>query len=88
MKQLHIISFNDPYPPTYGGIIDVYYKIKALSALGIKIHLHCFIDQTPDKIDPEIEEITENVFFIKRKRIHCSIFQEHLSLLPSEILKY
>ncbi|PRB06543.1 hypothetical protein CQ046_00145 [Chryseobacterium sp. MYb7] len=68
MKELHIISFNYPYPPSYGGIIDVYYKIRALSALGIKIHLHCFIDQIPDKIDPEIEEITENVFFYKKKK--------------------
>lgn len=31
-----------PYPPDYGGAIDVFYKIKALSALGIRIKLHCF----------------------------------------------
>jgi hypothetical protein len=68
MKQLHIISFNYPYPPSYGGIIDVYYKIKALSDLGIKIHLHCFTDQIPDKIDPEVKEITENIFFYKKKK--------------------
>ncbi len=68
VKQLHIISFNYPYPPSYGGIIDVYYKIKALSDLGIKIHLHCFIDQIPGKIDVEIKEITENVFFYKKKK--------------------
>ncbi|WP_126652969.1 glycosyltransferase [Chryseobacterium aureum] len=68
MKELHIISFNYPYPPSYGGIIDVYYKIKALSDLGIKIHLHCFIDQIPDKIDPEVKEITENIFFYKKKK--------------------
>lgn len=68
MKQLHIISFNYPYPTSYGGIIDVYYKIKALSDLGIKIHLHCFVDQIPDKIDPEVKEITENVFFYQKKK--------------------
>lgn len=68
MKQLHIISFNYPYPPSYGGIIDVYYKIKALSDLGIKIHLHCFIDRIPSTIDREIKEITENVFFYKKKK--------------------
>jgi hypothetical protein len=68
LKQLHIISFNYPYPPSYGGIIDVYYKIKALSDLGIKIHLHCFVDQIPDKIDPEVKEITENVFFYQKKK--------------------
>ncbi|RLJ31266.1 hypothetical protein CLU97_0679 [Chryseobacterium sp. 7] len=68
MKELHIISFNYPYPPSYGGIIDVYYKIKALSDLRIKIHLHCFIDQIPSMVDPEIKEITENVFFYRKKK--------------------
>ncbi|MDR4955068.1 hypothetical protein REB14_23030 [Chryseobacterium sp. ES2] len=68
MNKFHIISFNYPYPPSYGGIIDVYYKIKALSDLGIKIHLHCFVDQIPDKIDPEVKEITENVSFYQKKK--------------------
>jgi glycosyl transferase family 1 len=31
-----------PYPADYGGVIDVFYKIKTLHELGIKIHLHCF----------------------------------------------
>ena len=26
-KKLHIISFDIPYPPTYGGVIDVFFKI-------------------------------------------------------------
>ncbi|MCK5838529.1 MAG: glycosyltransferase family 1 protein, partial [Bacteroidales bacterium] len=41
-KHLHIISFNVPYPPNYGGVIDVFYKLKALHREGVKIHLHCF----------------------------------------------
>lgn len=68
MKELHLISFNYPYPPSYGGIIDVYYKIKALSDLGIKIHLHCFIDKIPSTIDPEVKEITETIFFYQKKK--------------------
>lgn len=68
MKQLHLISFNYPYPPSYGGIIDVYYKIKALSDIGIKINLHCFVDTIPETVDPEIKSITENVFFYKKKK--------------------
>ncbi|MGK6343418.1 hypothetical protein ACMGDK_14360 [Chryseobacterium sp. DT-3] len=68
MKELHLISFNYPYPPSYGGIIDVYYKIKALSGLGIKIHLHCFADSIPETVDQEIKSITENVFFYKKKK--------------------
>ena len=40
--HLHIISFDVPYPANYGGVIDVFYRIKALVEAGIKVHLHCF----------------------------------------------
>ena len=41
-KYLHIISFDIPYPANYGGVIDVFYKLKSLHKKGIKIILHCF----------------------------------------------
>ena len=41
-KHLHIVCFDVPYPVDYGGIFDLFYKIKILHELGIKIHLHCF----------------------------------------------
>ena len=34
-KYLNIVSLNVPYPPNYGGVIDIYYKIKALKAVGV-----------------------------------------------------
>lgn len=39
---LHIIAFDIPYPPNYGGVIDVFYKLKALYRMRLKIKLHCF----------------------------------------------
>ncbi len=42
MKQLHIVSFDNPYPPNYGGAIDVFYKIKSLYEAGISITLHAY----------------------------------------------
>jgi hypothetical protein len=39
---IHIVSFTIPDPPDYGGAIDVFYKIQALSKAGFKIILHCF----------------------------------------------
>lgn len=39
---MHIVAFDVPFPPNYGGVIDVFYKLKKLSELGVKIHLHCF----------------------------------------------
>ncbi len=41
-NHLHIIAFDVPYPANYGGVIDVFYRIKALSEAGVKVHLHCF----------------------------------------------
>jgi hypothetical protein len=41
-KHLHIVSLDVPYPPDYGGMTDIFFRIKALYAEGVKIHLHCF----------------------------------------------
>ena len=32
---LHLVSFDVPYPPDYGGVIDVYNKIKTLYQVGV-----------------------------------------------------
>lgn len=63
-KHLHIISFNIPYPPNYGGVIDVYYKIKALSEQGVKIHLHCF--EYGRKESKELEKLCYKVSYYRR----------------------
>lgn len=73
-RSLHIISFDNPFPPGYGGVIDVFYKVKALHSIGIKIHLHCFVDEIPADISV-LEKITETVFFYKRKNKVWSHFQ-------------
>ncbi len=41
-KIIHLVSFNIPYPPDYGGVMDVFYKIAALKKQGVGIILHCF----------------------------------------------
>ena len=41
-RIIHLVSFNVPYPPDYGGIMDVFYKIAALKKQGIGVILHCF----------------------------------------------
>ena len=64
-KHLHIISFDVPYPANYGGVIDVYYKLKALHAEGIKIHLHCFEYGRAEALS--LESICEKVYYYKRK---------------------
>ena len=63
-KYLHIISFDVPYPANYGGVIDVYYKLKALQAQGVKIHLHCFEYGRAEALS--LESICEKVYYYKR----------------------
>jgi hypothetical protein len=41
-KIVHLVSFNVPYPPDYGGIMDVFYKIVTLKRQGVGVILHCF----------------------------------------------
>lgn len=67
-KEIQIISFNYPYPPSYGGLIDVFYKIKALSESGVSIHLHCFVESIPDFIDDDLKKITSNIFFYQKRK--------------------
>ena len=61
-----------PYPPNYGGVIDVFYKIKSLHAIGIKIILHCF------KYGREEQEILnslcEAVYYYERKLNPTKLF--------------
>ncbi len=69
--HLHIITFDIPYPSTYGRGIDVFYKIKALAEEGLKIHLHCFeYGRTHSK---ELETICEEIYYYPRKKILASL---------------
>jgi len=65
-KILHIVSFDVPYPANYGGVIDIFYKIKALNALGVQVHLHTF-EYGRGKRD-ELNKICKSVTYYKRKK--------------------
>lgn len=41
-RTLHIVAFDVPFPANYGGVIDIYYKIKAIYEEGIDIKLHVY----------------------------------------------
>mgnify|MGYP000014428974 CR=1 FL=1 len=64
--KLHIVSFDVPFPPNYGGVIDVYYKCKHLHQLGIEIELHCFEYGRAKAI--ELERYCSKVHYYRRKR--------------------
>ncbi len=66
--RLHIISFDIPYPANYGGVIDVFYKLKALSETGVQITLHCF-QYGNRKPQAELEKYCVQVHYYPRKKI-------------------
>ena len=64
--KLHIVSFAVPYPPDYGGVIDVFYKIKKLHSLGVSIVLHVF--QYDGRQSAELEKYCDQVYYYPRSR--------------------
>jgi len=64
-KYLHIVSFDIPYPPNYGGVIDVWYKLKFLHLKGVKIILHCYEYPGRDRSE-KLNELCEQVYYYPR----------------------
>jgi hypothetical protein len=65
-NKLHIISLDIPFPANYGGVIDIFYKLKSLSNLGVEITLHCF-EYGDRKPTNELNKYCKQVFYYKRK---------------------
>ena len=63
--KLHIVSYDVPYPPDYGGAIDLFYKIKSLSEAGCEIYLHCY--EYGRGHTSELEKYCKAVWFYPRK---------------------
>ena len=74
-NHLHIIAFDVPYPANYGGVIDVFYRVKALTEAGVKVHLHCF---EYGRGEQEILKRCHEVKYYKRD----TSFARQLSLTP------
>ena len=66
-KHLHIITHDVPYPADFGGVVDLFYKIKWLHKIGVKIYLHCFINERAEQ--NELKKYCVSVIYYKRKKI-------------------
>ena len=64
-QYIHIVAFNIPYPADYGGVIDIFYKLKALSTAGARIILHCF--EYGRLHSKELEDLCFKVHYYPRK---------------------
>jgi len=71
-RHLHIVSFNVPYPPNYGGVIDVFFKIKALHESGVRVHLHTFHYGREES--QELNSICASVRYYPRAKFYQAIY--------------
>ena len=78
-KIINLVSINIPWPANYGGVIDIYYKIKALHECGVKIILHCFEYERPRA--PELEAVCEEVYYYRRR----TGIMSNLTILPYNV---
>ncbi|MDR1739724.1 MAG: glycosyltransferase family 1 protein [Bacteroidales bacterium] len=72
IMQLNIVSFDIPYPPDYGGAIDIFYRIRELHEQGVKIIFHTF--EYGRKQAEELKKYCEEIHYYKRKTGICSQF--------------
>ncbi len=74
--SLHVVSLQVPFPPDYGGVIDIYYKLKALKEAGFTIWLHTFQYERSEAV--ELEQVADRVTYYPRD---CSAWRQ-LSTRP------
>ncbi|MBC7903208.1 MAG: glycosyltransferase [Gemmatimonadaceae bacterium] len=67
-KYLHIVCHDVPYPLDYGGVFDLFCKLKALKDEGVKIILHCF--EYGRGRQPELNRHCEEVYYYERNEGH------------------
>ena len=67
-KNLHIVCLDVPYPVDYGGVFDLYHKIRALHEAGVRIHLHCFEYGRGEQ--PELNNYCADVNYYSRREGH------------------
>ena len=70
-QRVNIIAFDVPYPPNYGGIVDVFYKLKSLHEEGLSITYHCFYYKGHNPPTKELEKYCDKLIYYERKRWKC-----------------
>lgn len=88
-KGIHLISFDVPYPPAYGGTMDVFFKLYALHQAGIPVILHCF--QYRRQAAPELKFYAKKIHYYPRIAMWKSVWSRQPAIIQSranpELLK-
>lgn len=82
-KTIHIVSLDVPFPPDYGCMIDVFYRIKVLHELGFSIILHTF---TYGRGTPkELEQYCTEIHYYNRKKSIWDFFKRRPFIVQTRI---
>ncbi len=84
--HLHIVSFNVPLPADYGGVIDVFYRLRALWQEGVRIHLHCYTYGR--KPVEELEQYCDSVQYYRRATLPHNLFTREPYIVSSRHNKH
>ena len=84
-NHLHIVSFDIPCPVNYGGVIDVFFKVKALAERGFKVHMHRF--EYGREHSPRLEALCYSVDYYKRDMSFGKLFDKLPYIVTSRISK-
>jgi hypothetical protein len=82
-REIHIVSFDVPFPADYGGVIDVFNRSKALKDAGFKVVLHVF--EYGRGRNHEFHEIADAIFYYKRSSFLKSFLQRKAYITNSRI---
>lgn len=64
-EKIHLVSFDVPFPPDYGGVLDVFLRAKGLKKLGYSVILHCY--EYGRGRDRNFSEIADEIYYYDRK---------------------
>lgn len=67
-RHLHIVCLDVPYPVDYGGVFDLFHKIRSLHEAGVRVHLHCF--EYGRGRQPALNDYCEEVHYYCRHEGH------------------
>ena len=80
-KSLNIISLDIPYPPDYGGAVDIWHKLIALKKMGIKINLHCFYYNR--FLSKEMEKLSFKTYYYQRDMNYLNLLSRRPFIIKS-----
>jgi hypothetical protein len=73
-RKLHIVALDVPFPPDYGAMIDVFYRLKALKSAGVEVTLHVY---EYGRGEPEeLKDAAAQVIYYKRPRSIFDVFSK------------